>query len=110
MFPEDCLPKKYWQDLTAKEKHVFLMGYRVGNGPSEKVAGMPEAPPGFLVLSEEHFDELIKLVDGFYRDPKNEHVRVAGAIDIAIMKMQKKQAEAIEQRTKLERSLIYTSY
>jgi len=110
MFPEDRLPKKYWQDLSPKEKHVFLMGYRVAAGPNDKVAGMPEVAPGFLVLGEKHFDELIALVDGFYREPKNENVRVGGAIEIAIMKMQKKDTEEIEKKIEAERSLIYTSF
>src|SRR6266511_2829618 len=106
MLPEDKLPKKYWESLTAKEKNVFLMGYRTGTGPSEKVTQMPEVPPGFLVLSEKHFDEIIKLVDTFYKDAENKDVRVAGAIEISLMKMQKKSQEDISKRLKQERDLI----
>jgi len=110
MFSEDRLPKKYWQDLSAKEKHVFLMGYRVASGPNDKVAGMPEVAPGYLVLSEAHFEELIRLVDSFFLEPKNENVRVGGAIEIALMKMQKKKPEEIEKKIELERGLIYTAF
>ena len=110
MLPEDKLPKKYWESLTAKEKNVFLMGYRTGTGPSEKVTQMPEVPPGFLVLSEKHFDEIIKLVDTFYKDAENKDVRVAGAIEISLMKMQKKSQEDISKRLKQERDLIRTGF
>jgi hypothetical protein len=110
MFPEDKLPKKYWESLTAKEKHIFLMGYRTGTGPSEKVARMPEVPPGFLVLSEKHFDTIVQLVDAFYEDGDNKNVRVGGAIEIALMNMQKKSQEDISKRLKQERELIYTAF
>jgi hypothetical protein len=111
MFPEDKLLKTYWQSLTAKAKHIFLMGYRTGTGPaSEKAQRMPEVPPGFLVLSAKHFDEIIKLVDSFYEDAENQYVRVGGAIEIALMKMQKKSPDEIAKKIEKERQAVVAGF
>ena len=112
MLPEDKLTKNDWISLDSKEKKALLLGYRIAKSSSKceedfnLITKMSETKEGSLVLSKEHFVDIIKSIDEFYKNDENQYVTVRAAIEIAIMKLKKIDTKTIDEKIKHERSKI----
>jgi len=105
--PEDLLSKSYWDNLDAKTKPVFLMGYRHGVG---LISGNPEPKSRSLALRAKDFPKIIEKLDTFYSNKENEHVHIRLAIHIALMEMTGKPKAEIDALLKKSHQGLCTGF